>query len=58
VTVTVTPSGRVSRAEVAGDPVDPGVVDCLKATAASVVFSDNGGGPLRTYTIDVSATAH
>jgi hypothetical protein len=59
VDVTVVPTGSVSRAEIASsDVTDPGVLDCLRATAAAARFSDNDGGPLRTYTIDVRVIAH
>jgi hypothetical protein len=59
VEVTVVPTGAVSRAEIAStDVTDRGVLDCLRATAAAARFSDNDGGPLRTYSIDVRVVAH
>jgi hypothetical protein len=59
VDVTIIPTGRVSRAEIAStDVTDTGVLDCLRSTAQAAVFSDNDGGPLRTYSIDVRVFAH
>jgi len=59
VDVTVVPTGSVSRAEVgATDVTDASVLECLRATALAASFSDNDGGPLRTYSIDVRVVAH
>jgi hypothetical protein len=58
ITVMVIPTGTVSRAEVSsGDTTAPGVLACLRERAQSTVFSDNHGGPLRTYEIEVRVVA-
>jgi hypothetical protein len=58
VTVTVIPTGTVTRADVSSpDTTEPSVLDCIQSTAQSATFSDNGGGPLRTYAIDVRVHA-
>jgi hypothetical protein len=54
---TVVPSGTVSTTEVSSDTSDEGVLGCLRQQALSTAFSDNGGGPLRTYAIDVRVIA-
>jgi hypothetical protein len=56
--VTIVPTGTVSRAEVSTAVTDPGVLACLRQTGQDAVFSDNNGGPLRTYAIDVRVIAH
>ena len=59
VDVTVIPTGTVSRAEIgATDVTEASVLECLRATALAASFSDNDGGPLRTYSIDVRVVAH
>ena len=56
--LTVIPTGTVSRADVSsGDTTDTQVLDCIQARGQSTVFSDNDGGPLRTYAIDVQVFA-
>jgi len=58
ITVMVIPTGTVSRADVSSDDTtDPGVLSCLRQRAQSTAFSDNHGGPLRTYEIDVRVVA-
>jgi hypothetical protein len=58
VTMTVIPSGTVSRAEVTSpDTTNDGVLGCVRQQALSAVFSDNGNGPLRSYAIDVRVTS-
>lgn len=58
VSLTVVPTGTVSRAEVtSGDTTEAFVLDCLQQAAESAVFSDNGNGPLRSYAIDVRVHA-
>ena len=58
VSVTVIPTGSVSRADVSSnDTTDKSVLDCVQRTAQGATFSDNGGGPLRTYAIDVRVSA-
>ncbi len=55
---TVIPTGTVSSANVSsGDTPDDGVLAYLRQQALQTVFSDNGGGPLRTYAIDVRVIA-
>lgn len=55
---TVIPTGMVSTAEVTSeDTNDDGVLGCIHRQALQTVFSDNGGGPLRTYAIDVRVVA-
>jgi hypothetical protein len=55
---TVVPSGTVSTANVSSnDTTAEGVLDCIRQQALSTTFSDNGGGPLRTYAIDVRVIA-
>jgi hypothetical protein len=54
----VVPTGTVSRVEVSSsDTTDETVLSCLKERAQATIFSDNGGGPLRTYAIDVRVFA-
>jgi hypothetical protein len=54
----VIPTGTVSTADVSsGDTTDDRVLDCIHQRALSTTFSDNGGGPLRTYEIDVRVIA-
>jgi hypothetical protein len=58
VSLTVVPTGTVSRAEVtSGDTTEAFVLDCVQQAAESAVFSDNGNGPLRSYAIDVRVHA-
>jgi hypothetical protein len=58
IVLTVIPSGTVSSANVtSGDTTDDGVLGCIRQTALSTAFSDNSGGPLRTYAIDVRVIA-
>jgi hypothetical protein len=55
---TVIPTGTVSNANVSSaDTSEEQVVQCLREEALSTTFSDNGGGPLRTYSIDVRVIA-
>jgi hypothetical protein len=55
---SVIPTGTVSSADVSsGDTTEPNVLDCLRQVALSTHFSDSGGGPLRTYAIDVRVIA-
>lgn len=55
---TVIPTGMVSTAEVASeDTNDDAVLGCIHQQALQTVFSDNGGGPLRSYAIDVRVVA-
>jgi hypothetical protein len=56
---TVIPSGTVSTANVSSnDTTDEGVLACIRQQALATAFSDNAGGPLRTYAIDVRVIAH
>jgi hypothetical protein len=58
VQVSVVETGSVFRSEVLSSDVnDPAVLECLRRSADGVRFSDNDGGPLRTYTIDVALVA-
>ena len=58
ITVNVVPSGTISRADVTSDDTDTtSVLGCIQQTAERAVFSDNGGGPLRTYAIEVRVAA-
>jgi hypothetical protein len=58
ISVVVVPTGSVSRADVSSnDTNDPNVLDCIQRTAQAAVFSDNNGGPLRTYAIEVRVSA-
>jgi hypothetical protein len=55
---TVIPTGTVSSADVSsGDTTDDAVLGCIRQQALQTAFSDNGGGPLRTYAIDVRVIA-
>ena len=55
---TVIPTGTVSNADVSSpDTTDDRVLRCLREEAISTTFSDNNGGPLRTYAIDVRMIA-
>jgi hypothetical protein len=54
---TVIPSGTVSSVDVSSGETDDRLVSCLKQEALSTAFSDNTGGPLRTYAIDVRVSA-
>ncbi len=55
---TVIPTGTVSSADVSSsDTDDASVLDCLRQQALGTTFSDNAGGPLRTYAIDVRVIA-
>jgi hypothetical protein len=59
VQLTVLDTGSVLRTEVPSSDVDdPAILDCLQRTGNMARFSDNDGGPLRTYTIDVRLVAH
>jgi hypothetical protein len=56
---TVIPSGSVSTVNVSSaDTTDEGVLSCIRQQALSTAFSDNTGGPLRTYAIDVRVIAN
>jgi hypothetical protein len=58
VSVVVISTGSVSRAEVTSDDTtDTDVLACIQRTAQGARFSDNSGGPLRTYAIDVQVAA-
>jgi hypothetical protein len=58
VSVVVVPTGTVSRADVSSnDTTDGNVLACLQRTAQAAQFSDNNGGPLRTYAIEVRVSA-
>jgi hypothetical protein len=55
---TVIPTGMVTTADVtSADTDDDGVLGCIRQQALHTVFSDNGGGPLRSYAIDVRVVA-
>jgi hypothetical protein len=55
---TVIPTGMVTTADVtSADTDDDGVLGCIHEQALHTVFSDNGGGPLRSYAIDVRVVA-
>jgi hypothetical protein len=55
---TIVPSGTVTRADVtSADTPDEAVLGCIRQQATQTVFSDNGGGRLRTYAIDVRVIA-
>ncbi|MGO8992431.1 MAG: hypothetical protein ACLQVI_03825 [Polyangiaceae bacterium] len=56
---TVIPTGTVSTVDVSSaDTNDDGVLGCIRQQALSTVFTDNGGGPLRTYATDVRVFAN
>jgi hypothetical protein len=58
VSLVVVPTGTVTRAEVTSDDTDdPRVLNCIQRTGEAAVFSDNSGGPLRTYAIEVRVAA-
>jgi hypothetical protein len=58
VVFAVIPTGMVSTADVSSeDTNDDSVLRCIHEQALKTVFSDNGGGPLRTYAIDIRVVA-
>jgi hypothetical protein len=55
---TVIPTGTVTNADVSSeDTGDEAVLACLRQQALGTRFSDNAGGPLRSYAIDVRVIA-
>ena len=54
---TVIPTGTVSSADVSSGESDENLLGCLRRQALSTTFSDNTGGPLRSYAIDVRVFA-
>ena len=57
IVLTVIPTGTVTNADVSSDENNPRLSSCLHDQAMATHFSDNQGGPLRTYEIDVRVTA-